>query len=137
MQRSSTSTDSEWGQHHPHVQSGVHHLNGTHFVYMFAINTCSQSIRPMPRASEQALRIIEQLETVRESIQSLNDQLKQVGYLTRAFARLQPLITAHKRRPFRATSFAQINGARGRTPHAGCTGTDSRIEETGTTTQHQ
>ncbi|KAI0958168.1 hypothetical protein AcV7_004057 [Taiwanofungus camphoratus] len=36
-----------------------------------------QSIRPMPRASEQALRIIEQLETVRESIQSLNDQLKQ------------------------------------------------------------
>ncbi|CCM00833.1 uncharacterized protein FIBRA_02875 [Fibroporia radiculosa] len=36
-----------------------------------------QSIRPMPRASEQASSIVEQLETVRENIQKLNDKLKQ------------------------------------------------------------
>ncbi|KAH9916231.1 hypothetical protein B0H21DRAFT_781976 [Amylocystis lapponica] len=36
-----------------------------------------QSIRPMPRASEQVANIIEQLETVRENIHLLNDALKQ------------------------------------------------------------
>ncbi|PIL34091.1 hypothetical protein GSI_03802 [Ganoderma sinense ZZ0214-1] len=36
-----------------------------------------QSIRPMPRASEQALQITERLQEVRESIQNLSEQLKQ------------------------------------------------------------
>ncbi|KAM5543105.1 hypothetical protein V8D89_002979 [Ganoderma adspersum] len=36
-----------------------------------------QSIRPMPRASEQALQITDLLQEVRESIQSLSEQLKQ------------------------------------------------------------
>lgn len=40
----------------------------------------SQSIRPMPRASEQALQITDRLEQVRESIQSLSEQLKQVSF---------------------------------------------------------
>lgn len=41
--------------------------------------TSSQSIRPMPRASEQAIQIIERLEEVRECVQSLSDRLKQVS----------------------------------------------------------
>ncbi|TBU40912.1 hypothetical protein BD309DRAFT_1011154 [Dichomitus squalens] len=36
-----------------------------------------QSIRPMPRASEQALQIIERLEEVRANIHNLSEQLKQ------------------------------------------------------------
>lgn len=39
----------------------------------------SQSIRPMPRAIEQAERIVEQLAVTRENIQVLNEQLKQVS----------------------------------------------------------
>ncbi|GBE81385.1 hypothetical protein SCP_0311140 [Sparassis crispa] len=38
-----------------------------------------QSIRPMPRASEQAIRIVEQLAAVRESIHGLNNQAKQTA----------------------------------------------------------
>ncbi|KAI0371053.1 hypothetical protein BV20DRAFT_1035409 [Pilatotrama ljubarskyi] len=36
-----------------------------------------QSIRPMPRASEQAVQMLERLEEVRANIQRLSDQLKQ------------------------------------------------------------
>ncbi|OSX66651.1 hypothetical protein POSPLADRAFT_1132375 [Postia placenta MAD-698-R-SB12] len=36
-----------------------------------------QSIRPMPRAAEQATRITEHLDVVRESMRKLNDELKQ------------------------------------------------------------
>lgn len=38
----------------------------------------SQSIRPMPRASEQAAQIIERLEEVRTNIYNLSEELKQV-----------------------------------------------------------
>ena len=40
----------------------------------------SQSIRPMPRYLDQAERILEQLNTVRESIAQLNQQISQVSY---------------------------------------------------------
>ena len=39
----------------------------------------SQSIRPMPRASEQVANIIEQLEAVRANMHELNNKLKQVS----------------------------------------------------------
>ena len=39
----------------------------------------SQSIRPMPRYQEQAERMLEQLQILRDSVRSLNDQTKQVS----------------------------------------------------------
>ncbi|KAI9068409.1 hypothetical protein FKP32DRAFT_1672323 [Trametes sanguinea] len=49
-----------------------------------------QSIRPMPRASEQTMQILERLEAVRESIHHLNEQLKQHSSAEAAAPPLSP-----------------------------------------------
>ncbi|KAI0356316.1 hypothetical protein OH77DRAFT_1495639 [Trametes cingulata] len=52
-----------------------------------------QSIRPMPRASEQAVQMLERLEEVRANIQSLSEQLKQHSSADAAEPPLSPKST--------------------------------------------
>ncbi len=57
-----------------HISTYFNAFIALHFARIY-----SQSIRPMPRAVEQAERIIEELTSTRENIQALNEQLKQVS----------------------------------------------------------
>lgn len=63
----------------------------------------SQSIRPMPRASEQAERIMGKLSEVRDSMRKLSEQLKEVSETILPFYFL-PTDLAHNLRPSSGSS---------------------------------
>lgn len=65
-QRSSTSIASEWTSTYPVQRSCIEPNH-------------SQSIRPMPRASERAERIMGQLSEVRDNMRKLSEHLKEVS----------------------------------------------------------
>ena len=81
----------------------------------------------MPRAVEQAEKIMEELAAVRESIEALSERLLQVSSIIRLPSVIcHELSSVEQPRPFRATDGCQIHGKRGGATYPGVTIRDSR-----------